>query len=365
MNDKNTQESKIMGKVLLIPIALGRIIVIIFGAIFIWFGRFDPKKIETLHNSGDSKKKVGKDQTLTVMTWNLGYAGLGKESSFFYGALGKGRLLPPSRGIVKKNIAGEVTELIKSNADILFLQEVTTQSVMNFNVRMWEQIKGSMSGYNAVFSPSLKLEIPFKMIHGNAILSKYESVDSRRFALPLESNGMSSKLKHRFNFVLERLPIDGSEKEWVLIDLHFAAFDRDGETRKKQLECVMEVMIDNYRKGNFVVVGGDWNLQLASTEFSAGCVTPSWVERFPPETRKELTDAGWRMAADPSVPSVRANDRPYDGTNYMTIIDGFLCSPNIEMICVQGMDLGFDFSDHNPVKLVLKARDANSLTPPT
>ncbi|MEQ1931738.1 MAG: hypothetical protein ABL957_14575, partial [Parvularculaceae bacterium] len=48
---------------------------------------------------------------IEVMTWNLGYGGLGAESEFF--ADGGKDYLPPSRAIVDKNIAGIVAELSK------------------------------------------------------------------------------------------------------------------------------------------------------------------------------------------------------------------------------------------------------------
>ena len=36
------------------------------------------------------------------------------------------------------------------------------------------------------------------------------------------------------------------------------------------------------------------------------------------------------------------------------VIDGFILSPNVELVSVNTLDEGFTYSDHNPVKLQVK-----------
>ena len=62
---------------------------------------------------------------------------------------------------------------------------------------------------------------------------------------------------------------------------------------------------------------------------------------------------GWHFACDLSVPSCRLLNQPYDpadteNTQYY-VIDGFILSPNVELLTVEGVDLDFANSDHNPV----------------
>lgn len=45
-----------------------------------------------------------------------------------------------------------------------------------------------------------------------------------------------------------------------------------------------------------------------------------------------------------------------EGENFVTIIDGFIVSPNVEIVNVQGKDLKFENSDHNPVSAVFKLK---------
>ena len=72
-----------------------------------------------------------------------------------------------------------------------------------------------------------------------------------------------------------------------------------------------------------------------------------------------LFGEGWILAADPSVPSCRSLNKPYDGNregHQFYIIDGFILSPNVELISVQTQDLDFKNSDHNPVKLIFSLK---------
>lgn len=43
---------------------------------------------------------------------------------------------------------------------------------------------------------------------------------------------------------------------------------------------------------------------------------------------------------------------PYTkGVNYTLVIDGFIVSDNVTVKEVENIDTGFEFTDHNPVKM--------------
>ena len=104
-----------------------------------------------------------------------------------------------------------------------------------------------------------------------------------------------------------------------------------------------------------MILAGDWNFQIAETNFPHTTEDRFlfWLFPFPQDALPE----GWRIAADATVPSVRTNHQPYvPGENYVTTIDGFIVSPNVEVESVAGIDLGFAHSDHQPVRLRARAR---------
>ena len=109
-------------------------------------------------------------------------------------------------------------------------------------------------------------------------------------------------------------------------------------------------------KGNYVIVGGDFNHDIASSDglFPSRQQHPDWVF--------SLTDAdlpeGFRFAVAVNAPTCRAAEIPYEkGVNYTVVVDGFIVSDNVDTVAVENIDLDFQYSDHNPavMQFVLKA----------
>ena len=42
--------------------------------------------------------------------------------------------------------------------------------------------------------------------------------------------------------------------------------------------------------------------------------------------------------------------------SFQAVIDGFLLSPNVQLEEVEGLNLGFENSDHNPVKMTISMK---------
>jgi endonuclease/exonuclease/phosphatase family metal-dependent hydrolase len=144
------------------------------------------------------------------------------------------------------------------------------------------------------------------------------------------------------------------EKNWTIASVHLAAFDEDAAVRTRQLRELMAWAQAEYESGRRVVIGGDWNFQLAETNFpnTTDARFLFWLFPFP----QDALPPGWRIAADASIPSVRTNYQAYvPGENYVTTIDGFIVSPNVAVESVHGFDLGFAHTDHQPVRVRVRA----------
>ena len=152
--------------------------------------------------------------------------------------------------------------------------------------------------------------------------------------------------------LVSRLPVEGSDKQLVLVNLHLEAYD-SGEGKIAQTNQLREFIQSEYEKGNYVIAGGDFNQ-----------VFPGSLEVYP-NTHPELwavgtlddslLPEGWQFVYDLSSPTCRLLNQPYDpadtvNTQYY-VIDGFIVSPNVTLNSVESVDLGFENSDHNPVSL--------------
>jgi endonuclease/exonuclease/phosphatase family metal-dependent hydrolase len=140
-------------------------------------------------------------------------------------------------------------------------------------------------------------------------------------------------------------------KDWVVLHLHLSAFDAGGHLRKQQMAYLRELILKLEGEGQHVIVGGDWNQAFPGVgdhHFPHQAKIPDWFQKAPADWAPE----GWKWVFDEKVPSLRATNKPYvPGENFVTSVDGFLVSPEIEVQKVECVDLGFVHADHQPVRI--------------
>jgi endonuclease/exonuclease/phosphatase family metal-dependent hydrolase len=292
--------------------------------------------------------------TLTLFSWNLGYAGLGAGSDFKVD--GGKHYFPPSRAAVHDNVAAIGAVLRAQAADVLLIQEVARAGPLNYWHDLLGNVDTAIAGADRSFFADLRTRMipwPLHAEHGLAIYARRTVAGEDLKPLP-EENQSFLGIKLRYAMVVTRLASQDGGPGWTIANVHFAAFDKGAAIRTRQLRDVMAWAQDEYRAGRHVVLGGDWNLQLVATSFPSTTEKKYlfWIRPLP----KDILPAGWKIAADAKTPSVRTNEHPYKaGENYTTVIDGFIVSPNVAIDAVSGVDLHFQHSDHNPIRATLRA----------
>lgn len=294
--------------------------------------------------------------TISITSWNLGYSGLGAEGEFK--ADGGKRIFPVSNNHVRTHIENISNFIANDNSDIRLFQEMAKKSRLIYGNDLYFEIKSVLSSFYHTFSSSINLKyfpVIGSLCVGNSIFSRCKPVSAIRYALPAGDNWFTRSFTLKYNFILHHYPIAGSDKYWSIIDLHFSAFDKGGELRKKQFKKLIDVLLDEYKKGNYVVAGGDWNQRLLKTNFPYTTEEKYlfWIHDLP----EDATPQGWSWGVDSLSPTVRTLERPYKkGENYTCIIDGFLVSPNVKIESVNTVNLEFRDSDHNPVKICIRRK---------
>lgn len=210
----------------------------------------------------------------------------------------------------------------------------------------------------------LWVPVPVKKPHGYVkaglvTFSKYDVSNATRYQLPGKERFERQLFLLDRCFIESRLKVLDSDKELVLINIHLSAYDKGGVIRKQQLSYLKQYIQNEYDKGNYVLVGGDWNHKLDKTNFKSKSEN-KWMQEMPSNFKPDT----FKWAVDPLTPTVRSLDVPYEyGYNFVETIDGFLVSDNIEVLDVKGDDLRFEYSDHNPVTMEFKLKnslDANA-----
>ena len=120
--------------------------------------------------------------------------------------------------------------------------------------------------------------------------------------------------------IITRYPVAGSDKEFVFINAHFSAYDSSGLVRRQQLKLIQDIFTQEYKKGNYVLLGADWNQILPQTYgYEGSDVSVNGTVTYDPN---DLAIAPWGYKrfkwniADSSIPSKESSYDQYDEYGY-------------------------------------------------
>ena len=347
-----------MKKLLRAVLILILIVVLAVGGLLGWLSatEFKPAPVEALDfltSAGDAGNTLQTGQNLKVLSWNIGYAGLGAESDFFMD--GGKNSVAADKATVNRYLS-EIRGTISSEApDLLLLQEVDVKSGRTYGIDESAALCFGTSvralNYSCPFVP-----VPFppigKVNSGLMTASSYEVSSAERISLPCPFSWPLRIANLKRCLLVSYLPLEGTDKQLVLVNLHLEAYD-EGAGKIAQTNQLREFIVSEYEKGNYVIAGGDFNQTFPGSLEIYPILDPTiWS---PGVLDESLLPEGWRYVYDNETPSCRLLNQPYDPTDaehtQHYVIDGFILSPNVELTGISTLDLGFAASDHNPVRL--------------
>lgn len=343
----------------LLWIVLGLIAVVVIFLIYVTAVDYKPPaQVELQTNSNNNPATLKQGEPFTVTTFNIGYAGLDRDQDFFMdgGTMSRSR----STEQTETNLKAIIDFLSNNKSNLYMLQEVDTNSSRSNRINEYLRISRALKQYSDTFAFNYKVPwVPVPITHpmgavnsGLLTLSKFTSTSHKRYDLPGDESWPVQLFELDRGFIESRFQVSNG-KELVMINLHLSAFDKGGTIRKQQLEFLEDYINREVMKDNYLIIGGDWNHALPGTDhnkFVTKQEWPEWLQPFP----ETFGPDGFQWALDPSTPTVRTLDIAYqEGVNFLSVIDGFLVSSNVEIANVTGHDLKFEHSDHNPVTATL------------
>ena len=306
------------------------------------------------------------DKSYSALTYNIGFGAYTDDYTFFMdtGMMEDGT---PTQGenswavskeSVQECISADISLINGLGTDFVLLQEVDTDSTRSYHVDQAAAFKEAFSdkaAVQAVDYHSSFLFYPITQPHGFAnssllTLSSAQVDSATRYSYPV-ADDLSKFLDLDRCFSACRIPVANGH-ELVLINSHMSAYDEGGTIRKQQLETIGAFLSSEYEKGNYVIMGGDFNHALCESVemYESKQQVPEWVAVFSDD---DLPDNFSVVRAEnlEDVPTCRGADIPYEkGVDYTTTVDGFIVSSNVKATA-QNIDNAFKYSDHNPVKL--------------
>lgn len=345
------------GKVIGIIVAILVVFILALVA-FLTVTEYNPPATQEIEIHGVARETLEPGQSVSVVTWNAGYGGLSRQADFFMDG-GDGVRTVSHDGVLA-NLAGIEDELAALDPDFIFLQEVDQDSERTHGINERARIATAFApAYASAYALNYDVAyVPYPLPPIGAVesgimtLSRMQPSSAERVQLPCPFSWPVRLGNLKRCLLVERVPIQGGTAELVLVNLHLEAYD-DGEGKEAQTAMLLQILQEEYAKGNYVIAGGDFNQSF-----------PDGTDRYPiasgadwtPGTLGDLP-AGWRYAWDSAAPTCRLLNQPYSagssGTQFY-VIDGFILSPNVEPVSVRTQDAEFAVTDHNPV--VLEAR---------
>ena len=374
-------------------LSFGLIILFILGyAIFILasYNRIEDNLVLQVENSA-SFDTIDINNQYTISTYNIGFGAHSQDYTFFMdkgetldGQKTKGRWSKAkSLEEVTFNTSGAIKTITDLSPDFCLFQEVDTLATRSFKVNQYQMIKVGMPTYNSTFGENFHspyLPYPLHDMHGRvnagiATLSKYKITASTRYSLTV-TDSLSKLFDLDRCFVSNEFNTSDGNK-LIVVNIHMSAYDEGGVIREKQLEELNSYLKTVKELGYYVIVGGDFNHDLLSNnplynydlennnpfaEYISH-KKPDWLQMFFNEDKTCNIEEGYQVIASSNAPTSRDISVEWEiGKGYVSVIDGFIVSDNIEVISSETIVTTngkkkinhFAYSDHDPVLLTFK-----------
>lgn len=351
-----------IGKRILIAalVAVG-VAVLLLGAMVVYLTvtEYRPEPVEAVELTGEASKQAQTAVPFQVVSWNIGYGANDAENDFFMD--GGKAVLARSEEDVRRNMEEMTAALHRMDAEVVFLQEVDRPSKRSFSMDQEAWLQAFQEDDNEAFAMNYACRyVPYplptlgRVESGVMTLNRFAAKEAVRMALPISYSWPISLAQLKRGLLVERVPVAGTERELVLVNLHLEAYAGDAE-KQAQTEVLFQFLREEYQKGNYCIAGGDFNCSFENADVYPIQEQDTYVPGV--LLTKDLPE-GYAFANDTAAPSCRLLDGPYvEQQTQLYIVDGFVVSDNVKVEVVQTQDYGFANSDHNPVLLTATLLD--------
>jgi len=333
-------------------------IAIAFGGFLLYMTIDDySPEYKTVIAQEDNASVIADSAELNLFSWNIGYCGLNKEMDFFYSG---GTQVYPEKDVVFANVQG-VKEQIKKvqPRDFMFFQEVDKSSLRSYFTNQLDTLTNMFANYYTTYAKNYDVAfvpLPFSNPMGSVnsglvTIGKYTPISSVRYSY--EGNFVWPKALFMLDrcFMVNRYKLSNG-KQLLMINTHNSAYDTGG-LRKAQMIQIREFVAKEYKQGNYIIVGGDWNQCAPGFKNDFDKDKMDLISKL--DIEEDFMPMGWTWFYDNKQPTNRRNFSDYQqGETPTTVIDFFLLSPNIKGVEIQNISNGFTYSDHQPVKATVK-----------
>lgn len=172
----------ILGIVLLLLLAAAGLV------LYLTITEYRPAETEALEVLSPGDRTLSAEDPLTVISFNIGYGGLGEGQDFF---MDGGEMVRPDQDAVKENLAGITEVLQEQAADVYFLQETDRHSKRSYDTDETAMLRGAL-GMSSAFARNYQCNyVPYPLPtighveSGLLTLTDLAVTDAARVSLPV------------------------------------------------------------------------------------------------------------------------------------------------------------------------------------
>lgn len=328
---------------------------------FISVNDYKPPEISYLSIINANTKQIKADSVFSIISWNVGYCGLGKEMDFFYDG---GKQVRADK-VLSSKYTQQNTNFIEtqSTIDFWFFQEVDQHSKRSYFVDQSKKLMMSLNNHNAVYADNYRVHfVPMPVFNpmgkvnaGMMTFSKYYPEDIVRKSYPNLAKWPERLFLLDRCLILSRFSLENN-KELVLINTHNSYYVNDSSLRQKELNIIKQAMTDEFAKGNYVIAGGDWNMLPPDFEKKfKGSLNE--LQTSMPDFPENFIANNWNWIFDKEYFTNRELNTLFNSESKKSTIDYFIVSPNVKVVENYVFPLAFKNSDHNPVFMKFKLKN--------
>lgn len=336
----------------------------VFAVLFVLFllyaslSDYKPDATKLIFES-ETPDTIDINNELSFMTWNIGYCGLSDDMDFFYDG---GKQVRTSKKNVCENF-NFVRSTLQNNdsLDFILIQEIDIHSRRSYYINELDSFAKALPKYKNFFGKNYDVKfVPSPITNplgrvksGLVSFTKHTPKSVVRYSFPGNYSWPVSLFMLDRCFLVHRFPTS-NQKELLVIDTHNSAYD-DGSLKKQQMEYLKTFLLNEFNKGNYIIIGGDWNQNPPGIDYS-DIRENSPTKRFVLNPIKsDYLPQSWHWFYDPTTPTNRYLNAPYEkGKTITPIIDFYLMSPNIFPVYIKTQDSNFKYTDHQSVICKIK-----------
>ncbi|MDR2808154.1 MAG: endonuclease/exonuclease/phosphatase family protein [Spirochaetaceae bacterium] len=307
-------------------IITGAILFVVLVFVYLCIREHRPRAIESVSIRAGEERILESGTPFRILSWNISSAGFSVSNGETAEAGGA--------AVIEDNLIGILRSISEIDAAVILFQELDIDSRRSWYYNELDFLSAN-TAYSAAFAYNfLCAFVPFplppigKVGSGLLTLNTFKAIDATRISLPASFKWPLRIAKPKQCLLVERISV--GEHDLVLVNLHLEAYESSAAANAEQAAILIDFLKAEYAQGNYCIAGGDFNRTLINNQSTY------------------TLPADWRFVSDDSTPTCRISEAQY------SVTDGFILSPNIDLISIKTMDLGFRYSDHNPVEICIK-----------